>query len=162
MAKMRYGLFLRGQFPREDDMVARMNELFEQAARADALGFSDIMVGMHYASYPLWMPSMIPFISRLSGEAPNVRLVAGIVLLSLHKPLDIAEQFATIDVMSNGRVVFGAGLGYREVEFNGFGTTQSERVGRFEEIWRRSSSYGPRTTSPSRALTSSSTRSTSV
>ena len=55
------------------------------------------------------------------------------MLLSLHKPIDIAEQFATIDVMSNGRLVFGAGLGYREVEFNGFGTTQAERVPRFEE-----------------------------
>ena len=133
MAKMRYGLFLRGQFPRQDDMVVRMGELFEQARRADDLGFGDIMVGMHYAGYPLWMPSMVPFLSRLSGEAPNVRLCAGIVLLSLHKPIDIAEQFATIDVMSNGRLVFGAGLGYREVEFNGFGTTQAERVPRFEE-----------------------------
>tara|TARA_B100000686_G_scaffold350848_1_gene447940 strand:- start:231 stop:1256 length:1026 start_codon:yes stop_codon:yes gene_type:complete len=133
MAKIKYGLFLRGQFPREDDMVVRMQELFEQARRADELGFSDIMVGMHYASFPLWMPSMVPFMARLSGEAPNVRLCAGIVLLSLHKPLDVAEQFATIDVMSKGRVVFGVGLGYREVEFNGFGTTQSERVSRFEE-----------------------------
>jgi alkanesulfonate monooxygenase SsuD/methylene tetrahydromethanopterin reductase-like flavin-dependent oxidoreductase (luciferase family) len=53
--------------------------------------------------------------------------------LSLHKPLDIAEQMATLDVMSGGRLIFGAGLGYREVEFQGFGTTQSERVGRFEE-----------------------------
>ena len=133
MAKMKYGLFLRGQFPREDDMVIRMQELFEQARRADELGFSDIMIGMHYASHPLWMPSMVPFMARLTGEAPSVRLVAGIVLLSLHKPLDIAEQFATIDVMSNGRVVFGVGLGYREVEFNGFGTKQSDRVARFEE-----------------------------
>jgi alkanesulfonate monooxygenase SsuD/methylene tetrahydromethanopterin reductase-like flavin-dependent oxidoreductase (luciferase family) len=133
MAKIRYGLFLRGQFPREDDMVVRMQELFEQARRADELGFGDLMVGMHYASYPLWMPSMMPFLARLTGEAPNARLCAGIVLLSLHKPLDIAEQFATIDAMSNGRVVFGAGLGYREVEFNAFGTTQSDRVARFEE-----------------------------
>ena len=133
MAKIRYGLFLRGQFPREDDMVVRMQELFEQARRADELGFGDIMVGMHYASYPLYMPSMLPFLSRLTAEAPNARLCAGIVLLSLHKPLDMAEQFATIDVMSNGRVVFGAGLGYREVEFNAFGTTQADRVARFEE-----------------------------
>jgi alkanesulfonate monooxygenase SsuD/methylene tetrahydromethanopterin reductase-like flavin-dependent oxidoreductase (luciferase family) len=67
------------------------------------------------------------------AEAPNVRLLPGIVLLSLHKPLDIAEQLATLDVMSGGRLIFGAGLGYREVEFQGFGTTQSERVERFEE-----------------------------
>ncbi|MBT5037959.1 MAG: LLM class flavin-dependent oxidoreductase, partial [Rhodospirillaceae bacterium] len=57
----------------------------------------------------------------------------GIVLLSLHKPLDIAEQLATLDVMTGGKLVFGAGLGYREVEFKGFGTTQSERGPRLEE-----------------------------
>ena len=67
------------------------------------------------------------------AEAPHCRLLPGIILLSLHKPLDIAEQVATLDVMSGGRMIFGAGLGYREVEFKGFGTTQAERVARLEE-----------------------------
>lgn len=62
-----------------------------------------------------------------------MRLVTGIILLSLHKPLDMAEQLATIDVMSEGRLVFGAGLGYRDVEFLGMGTTQKERVPRLVE-----------------------------
>jgi alkanesulfonate monooxygenase SsuD/methylene tetrahydromethanopterin reductase-like flavin-dependent oxidoreductase (luciferase family) len=57
----------------------------------------------------------------------------GIILLSLHKPLDIAENLATMDVMSGGKVIFGAALGYREVEFLAFGTSQKERVQRFEE-----------------------------
>jgi alkanesulfonate monooxygenase SsuD/methylene tetrahydromethanopterin reductase-like flavin-dependent oxidoreductase (luciferase family) len=70
------------------------------------------------------------------AEAPRLRILPGIVLLSLHKPLDIAEQMATLDVMSGGRLVFGAGLGYREVEFQGFGTSQSERGARFEENLR--------------------------
>ena len=75
----------------------------------------------------------MPFLGRVMAEAPNLRLLTGIVLLSLHKPLDIAEQLATIDVMSGGRLIFGAGLGYREVEFKGFGTTQKDRVPRFIE-----------------------------
>jgi alkanesulfonate monooxygenase SsuD/methylene tetrahydromethanopterin reductase-like flavin-dependent oxidoreductase (luciferase family) len=62
-----------------------------------------------------------------------MRIITGIILLSLHKPLDIAEQLATLDVMSGGRLVFGAGLGYRDVEFKAFGTTAQERVQRLEE-----------------------------
>jgi alkanesulfonate monooxygenase SsuD/methylene tetrahydromethanopterin reductase-like flavin-dependent oxidoreductase (luciferase family) len=62
-----------------------------------------------------------------------MRLNFGLVLLSLHKPLDIAEQIAVIDVMSGGKVIFGVGLGYRDVEFLAFGTTQHDRVRRFEE-----------------------------
>ncbi len=130
---MQYALFIRGQFAYDDDMVARFEELAEQARLADRLGFTTVAAGMHYGTYPLRMLQQIPFLARIMAEAPNVRLLPGIVLLSLHKPLDIAEQLATLDVMSGGRLIFGAGLGYREVEFKGFGTTQSERVERFEE-----------------------------
>ena len=67
------------------------------------------------------------------AEAPRLRLNFGLILLSLHKPLDVAEQIATVDVMSGGKVIFGVALGYRDVEFLAFGTAQKERVRRFEE-----------------------------
>jgi alkanesulfonate monooxygenase SsuD/methylene tetrahydromethanopterin reductase-like flavin-dependent oxidoreductase (luciferase family) len=130
---MKYGFFIRGQYRQGDDMAARFKELVAQARLADELGFSDLLTGMHYAGYPLSQFQLIPFLSRVMAEAPNMRLVTGIVLLSLHKPLDIAEQLASIDVMSDGRLVFGAGLGYRDVEFLGFGTTQKDRVPRLVE-----------------------------
>ena len=130
---MQYALFIRGQFAQGDDMTVRFGELAEQARLADRLGFSTIAAGMHYGTYPLQMLQQVPFLARIMADAPNVRILPGIVLLSLHKPLDIAEQMATLDVMSGGRLIFGAGLGYREVECKGFGTTQAERVRRFEE-----------------------------
>jgi len=130
---MEYTLFIRGQFEQGDDMTARFNELAEQARVADQLGFSGIAAGMHYATHPLQMLQQIPFLARIMADAPNARLLPGIVLLSLHKPLDMAEQLATLDVMSGGRLIFGAGLGYRDVEFKGFGTTQAERGSRFDE-----------------------------
>jgi len=130
---MRFGLMLRGQFTGEDDMRTRFGELLEQARRAEALGFSSLTKGSHYSARPLQDFQQLPFLARVSAEAPSLRLNAGIVLLSLHKPMDIAEQLATIDVMSNGKLIFGVGLGYREVEFRGFGTTRKERAGRLEE-----------------------------
>ena len=58
---------------------------------------------------------------------------AGIVLLALHNPLEVAECFATMDLMSGGRVIFGCALGYRDVEYQGFGVGKGEGVRRFEE-----------------------------
>ena len=133
MASMQFGLMMRGQYPQGENMAARFDEVCAQARAANRLGFASIVKGSHYAGAPLQDLQQLPFLSRMMTEAPNCRLVAGIVLLSLHKPLDIAEQLATIDVMSNGKLVFGCGLGYRDVEFKGFGTTQKERVPRLEE-----------------------------
>lgn len=131
---MKYGLFIRGQYRADEaDMKARFDELMEQVRVAENLGFSDLLSGMHYAGAPLQQFQLLPFLSRAMAETEKMRLVTGIILLSLHKPLDIAEQLSSLDVMSGGRLVFGCGLGYREVEFKGFGTTQSERVPRLVE-----------------------------
>ncbi len=77
--------------------------------------------------------SQIPYLCRVMAEAPSLRMNAGIVLLSLHNPLEVAEYFATMDLMSNGRVIFGCALGYRDVEYKGFGVKKGEGVKRFEE-----------------------------
>jgi alkanesulfonate monooxygenase SsuD/methylene tetrahydromethanopterin reductase-like flavin-dependent oxidoreductase (luciferase family) len=133
MNDLTYGLFVRGQYHAGDDMRKRFEEVKAQVRLADRLGFSDLLSGMHYAAAPLQQYQLIPLLARLMAETERMRLITGIILLSLHKPLDIAEQLATLDVMSDGRLVFGAGLGYREVEFKAFGTTPRERVQRLEE-----------------------------
>ena len=133
MADVQFGLMLRAQFPGQDDMQLRFREMMEQARLADRLGYASLTNGMHYSSAPYQDLQQLPFLSRVMAEAPNLRLNFGIILLSLHKPLDIAENLATVDVMSGGKVIFGAALGYREVEFLAFGTNQKERVLRFEE-----------------------------
>jgi alkanesulfonate monooxygenase SsuD/methylene tetrahydromethanopterin reductase-like flavin-dependent oxidoreductase (luciferase family) len=133
MAEIQFGLMMRAQFPPGDDMPTRFGELVEQARLADRLGYASITKGMHYSAAPWRDLQQFPFLSRIMAEAPTLRLNFGLVLLSLHKPLDIAEQIATVDVMSGGRVIFGVALGYRDVEYLAFGTTQKDRVRRFEE-----------------------------
>ena len=133
MADIQFGLMMRAQVPPGDDMQQRFGELVEQARLANRLGYASITKGMHYSAAPWRDLQQFPFLSRIMAEAPAMRLNFGLVLLSLHKPLDIAEQIATVDVMSGGRVILGVALGYRDVEYLAFGTTQKERVKRFEE-----------------------------
>jgi alkanesulfonate monooxygenase SsuD/methylene tetrahydromethanopterin reductase-like flavin-dependent oxidoreductase (luciferase family) len=133
MADMQFGLMMRAQFPQTDDMQQRFRELMEQARLANTLGYSCITNGMHYSSTPFQDFQQMPFLCRMMAEAPDLRINFGLILLSLHKPLDVAEQIATADVLSGGKVIFGIALGYREVEFLAFGTRQRQRVQRFEE-----------------------------
>jgi alkanesulfonate monooxygenase SsuD/methylene tetrahydromethanopterin reductase-like flavin-dependent oxidoreductase (luciferase family) len=120
-SEIRFGLMNRGQFNYGDDLPTRFGEMLEQARVADRLGFDSLMKGSHFSTYPLHDFNQVVFLSRMMTECPNLRLLAGIVLLPLHKPLEVAEQFANIDLMSGGRLIFGVGLGYRDVEFAAFG-----------------------------------------
>ena len=133
MSPFRFGLMIRAQFPPEDDLAARFEEVCATARLADELGFDCITKGSHYAATGFADFQQIPFLARIMAEAPRCRLNAGVVLLPLHKPLDVAEQFSTLDVMSRGKVILSVALGYREVEYKAFGTTQSMRVKRMEE-----------------------------
>jgi alkanesulfonate monooxygenase SsuD/methylene tetrahydromethanopterin reductase-like flavin-dependent oxidoreductase (luciferase family) len=133
MSAVQFGLMIRGQFPQGDDMGARFEEMVEQVRLADELGFASLTKGLHYASYPLQTLNQLVFLSRMAAESRNLRLNFGIILLALHQPLEIAEQLASLDVISKGRVIFGAALGYREVELAAFGVQRKQIVRRFTE-----------------------------
>lgn len=130
---MQFGVMQRGVFPWNEDMRARFEELMEQARLLEKLGYDSITKGSHFSTHPHREMSQIPYLCRVMAEAPSLRMNAGIVLLSLHNPLEVAEYFATMDLMSNGRVIFGCALGYRDVEYKGFGVKKGEGVKRFEE-----------------------------
>ncbi len=130
---IQFGLMNRGQFPVGGDTARHWAEMLEQVRWAEKMGFASIMKGSHYSTHPLTEFQQVPFLSRIMDEAPSLRLIAGVVLLPLHKPLDIAETFANIDVMSGGRLIFGIGVGYRDVEFRAFGTALNEAGPRLEE-----------------------------
>ncbi|HKK30434.1 MAG TPA: LLM class flavin-dependent oxidoreductase [Alphaproteobacteria bacterium] len=133
MTPMQFGVMQRGVFAWEDDMRQRFEELMEQARVLNALGYDSITKGSHFSTKPHREMSQIPYLCRVMAEAPNMRLNAGIVLLALHQPLEVAEYFATMDLMSNGKMIFGCALGYRPVEFNGFGVPEGMGLKRFME-----------------------------
>jgi len=128
-----FGLVVRAQYPQGDDMAARFAETVALARRAEALGYDSLTKTSHYSAYPFQMLQQVPLLARFTAEAPRLRLNAGVVLLALETPLSVAEEFATLDVMSGGKIIFGAALGYRELEFKAFGVKKADRVRRFED-----------------------------
>jgi alkanesulfonate monooxygenase SsuD/methylene tetrahydromethanopterin reductase-like flavin-dependent oxidoreductase (luciferase family) len=130
---MQFGIMMRGQFPKGDNVADKFEEMLEQARMAERLGYHSITKGAHYSTHPLQDLQQIPFLCRVAAEAPSLRLNTGVLLLPLHKPLDIAEQIGTLDIMTNGKAIFGCGVGYRDIEFKAFGTSRKFRGKRFEE-----------------------------
>jgi alkanesulfonate monooxygenase SsuD/methylene tetrahydromethanopterin reductase-like flavin-dependent oxidoreductase (luciferase family) len=95
-------------------------------------GLHSIVAGHHYLSSPYQMLQPVPLLARLAAESGDLRLVTGILLLPLLNPLDVAEQAATLDVLTGGRFVLGVGLGYRDEENAAF-DLPPERVRVFRE-----------------------------
>ena len=130
---MKFGLLIAKQHPAGVSMVDRFREHIDQVRAARDAGFDLVVMGQHYLSTPFQELQPLPSLARLAAEAGTMRLGATVLLLPLLNPVDVAEQVATLDVICEGRFVFGVGLGYREQEYEAFGVTAKERVARLVE-----------------------------
>ena len=130
---MKFGLFVNAQQPRSDDPVRRFRQCVEQAIVARDVGFDALAAGHHYVSPPYQSLQNLPLLARLAADAGPMELVLAVTLLALLNPVQVAEEVASLDVMSGGRAVFGIGIGYRETEFEAFGLKVSDRVPRMLE-----------------------------
>src|ERR1700734_2212863 len=133
MTEMKLSLIVRGQHPLGDAAKHLADDL-DLVRAADRLGFDGVVKGSHYSPHPFQSVQQIPFLAYCAAIAPRLRIICGLVLVPLHKPLDLAEQLATLALMSGGRLVFGAGIGYRDVEFKAFGVPRGKLGARFEEV----------------------------
>lgn len=129
---MKLGLFLSAHCAPEEDASRRLRQIVEQALAAEELGFSSLHLGHHYlAKSAFFQP--LPLAAHLASVTERIRIAFGIYLLPVHNPLAVAEQFATLDVLSNGRIIAGFGVGYREKEYLAFGIPYEERFVRLDE-----------------------------
>lgn len=130
---MKFGLILTNQYLMNESMADRIDQVVQQVGVIRDLGFDLVTLGQHHLAMPYQMPSSPVFLARLAAETGPMRIGVTVFLLPLHNPVDIAEQVATLDAISHGKMVFGVGLGYREEECQSFGITMAERAPRFEE-----------------------------
>jgi alkanesulfonate monooxygenase SsuD/methylene tetrahydromethanopterin reductase-like flavin-dependent oxidoreductase (luciferase family) len=130
---MRFSLSLPMQHPIGDDLTQRFAELLEMVRLARQAGFSHVSASQHYLAAPFQYMQPLPVLARVAAETGEMTLGTGIMLLALQQPVDVAESIATLDVICGGRLVFGVGLGYRDVEFDAFGIPRGQRLSRFLE-----------------------------
>lgn len=105
---------------------------FELAALAEELGFHGVFVGHHHFT-PGYETAPWVVLAAVAARTERIRLGTSVFLLPTHHPLDIAEQVATLDRISAGRVIVGVGLGYRAYEYEAFQLPYRRRGARLEE-----------------------------
>jgi len=130
---MKIGLSLSCQHPVGDDMVRRLDEHLEQTALARELGFDAVFYFEHFLMPEYQMLHQTTFLARIAAEAGHMHVGTGIMLLALRNPVEAADMIATLDVITSGKAIFGAGIGYRDVEFEAFGVEKSKAGAVFEE-----------------------------
>lgn len=130
---MKFGLFISTQFNADQDLGDAMRFMAEEARTAQGAGFESIWCPHHYVVDPMRMFQPHETLARLSAEVPGFRIGTGILLLSMMNPVQVAEQAATLDWMTDGGYVLAAGLGYRPQEFQSMGVDRKHRLSRFVE-----------------------------
>ena len=107
------------------------------AHQAEALGFSSVWVFDHLfdapPSYRAVFLEPVTTLALVIGATRRVRLGTGILVLPLRDPVVTAKAFANLDVLSDGRLVFGVGVGWDEREFRACQVPKSERGRRMDE-----------------------------
>ena len=130
---MKVGVFLGSQHPPEADIRHEFANSVELTRAVRDAGFDSLWLGQHYLTYPYQFLQTTPLLARLAAETGDMIIGTNMILLPLFNIVDIAEQYATMDVISGGRLVLGVGLGYREIEFEALNADRKTRAPRFEE-----------------------------
>src|SRR5215468_10827185 len=128
---MKVGIFLTCQHPPGSDMIAALEGEYAMTRLARDRGWDAVATGQHYLSEGVRQVQLIPFLARLAAEAGEMTGIAGVLLTTLHNPVEVAEIVASLDTIWRGNFVFGVGLGYRDLEFDAFGVPRGQRVRRF-------------------------------
>ena len=110
-----------------------LHEIYEQALYADELGFNSAWIGEHHFNLLGINPCSTVFLAQLAGATKRIRLAPAVVLLPVHHPLHVAEQWATLDLLSNGRVDFAVGRGYDQREYLPFHVSFADNQEIFDE-----------------------------
>ena len=110
-----------------------IDEMIEVVRAASAMGYAWVSVGQHWTSYPTIWPQPFPIIARLAPETGTMQIKSSMILLPLLNPVDVAENVATLDHITHGRLVLGIAIGYREQELEAAGLTRKDRAAKLQE-----------------------------
>lgn len=132
---MRISVFsVQDHHPRHPRTIA---ELYEQVAAqcelAEQLGYDTFMVAEHHFHEYGSVPNPAVYLAMLAERCKRIRLASGISILTFHHPLTVAESWAMVDIISNGRLTIGVGSGYLKHEFAGYAVDPAHKRERFDE-----------------------------
>jgi alkanesulfonate monooxygenase SsuD/methylene tetrahydromethanopterin reductase-like flavin-dependent oxidoreductase (luciferase family) len=110
-----------------------IEDITNEALYADQLGMHSAWIGEHHFNSlgVLSCPDLV--LAYIAARTKHIRLAPAVTVLPLHNPIRVAEQWATLDLLSHGRVDFASGRGYDAREYAPFGADFSDNQSLFEE-----------------------------
>ena len=130
---MEFGTFLLLQSPSADPSTAIYARGVEITQAAEELGFANMWLAEHHFSTYGLLSRPLTYALHLANKTRTIRVGTAVIVVPLHHPLVIAEEIATVDLLSGGRLDVGLGRGYQRYEFERLGVDLGESRARWEE-----------------------------
>src|SRR5712691_10192557 len=130
---MKVGLFINTQFPAGADLAGIVPEMVAQVGAARDAGCASLLCPHHCLTHPMQILQITPVMGFVAAHAKGMTIGPNILILPPLNPVHVAEEAATLDVLTGGNYILGLGLGYRQPEFDAFGVPLKDRAARFNE-----------------------------
>ncbi len=128
-----YGLLTAQHHPSDPRSPAELyREAIEYGVLADRAGLDSVWTSEHHFVDDSYMSAQLPVLAAIGARTERIRLGTGVLLAPLFDPLRLAEDAATVDLISGGRLILGLGIGWRDEEFEGFELSPRSRAARLE------------------------------
>lgn len=108
-------------------LSARYKAALEMAAYADDRGIGTVQTEEHHGAENGWLPSPLTFAGAVFGATRRIAVTVSALIGPLYDPLRLAEDIAVLDLLSGGRLVTVAGIGYRQAEYDAHGVDWTRR-----------------------------------
>lgn len=113
---------------------AYFKEALEEAIYGEELGFDSVWLEEHHSIHNHYWPSPLMALAGIATRTTRVSLGTDIVVLPFYHPVRVAEDLAMLDMISGGRAIFGAAIGYRPPEFELYDVRLEDRGARYVEM----------------------------
>lgn len=130
---MDIGTFLLMQSPSHRPSTEIYARGMEQAQAAEALGYRNCWLGEHHFSTYGYLSRPLQFATHIAAKTKTLRVGTAVIVIPIHNPLLVAEEIATLDLLSGGRADIGFGRGYQQYEFARFGLDLDKARERYDE-----------------------------
>jgi alkanesulfonate monooxygenase SsuD/methylene tetrahydromethanopterin reductase-like flavin-dependent oxidoreductase (luciferase family) len=130
---MDFGTFLLMQSPSARPSAEIYARGIEMAQAAETFGFRNVWLAEHHFSTYGYLSRPVQLATYIAAKTTRLRVGTAVIVVPLHHPLVTAEEIATLDLLSGGRVDIGLGRGYQHYEFERFGLELESGRGRWEE-----------------------------